>query len=179
MFSFDWANGAVAPFVASPDAAIHEIFVRVGLTREDVVLDLGCGDGRLLIEAAVTRGARGVGIDLDQELLQAGRERAEAMGVSQLVELGAADLMDPLWSWGAASVVVLYLLPATLERLGPRLEAHLLSQRGSVAASVRWPVKGLEKYLEREPARESPGGTAVHVYTCSRALGPRRTSPPS
>jgi SAM-dependent methyltransferase len=89
----------------------------------DHVIDLGTGDGRILIAAARDRGARGVGIDIDPVRIRQARVNARRAGVADRVNFEVADLFDvPL---GEADVVTMYLLPEVNLRLRPRLLAEL------------------------------------------------------
>ena len=88
----------------------------------DVVYDLGCGDGRVLVEAA-RRGARAVGVDLDPQRIAEARENARAAGVLDRVELRVGDLFQT--DVRPATVVMLFLWPQVNLRLRPRLLAEL------------------------------------------------------
>ena len=93
------------------------------VTAKDVVYDLGCGDGRLVITAASKYGARGVGIDIDPERVAESRANAKAAGVEHLVAFRqqdalAADVSD-------ATVVTLYLLSSSNLKLRPALTRQL------------------------------------------------------
>ena len=90
---------------------------------EDVVYDLGSGDGRLVIRAARDYGAEGVGIELDRELVKRSREQAEREGVSDRTRFVVGDVMEA--DITEATVVTLYLMRSTNERLQPRLEEQL------------------------------------------------------
>ena len=89
----------------------------------DVVYDLGCGDGRIVIAAAKKYGARGVGVDLDPARIREARANAKAAGVENLVTFKVADLFET--DLTEASVVTLYLLPELNRRLKPKLFAEL------------------------------------------------------
>jgi SAM-dependent methyltransferase len=91
------------------------------VSEDDVVYDLGSGDGRIVVEAAKLYGARGVGIDYDLRLCEEARERAEREGVSHLVEIRHEDVIEA--DFADATVVTLYLLPASNARLRPKLLA--------------------------------------------------------
>ncbi len=91
--------------------------------KKDVLFDLGCGDGRIVVTAAKTHGARGTGIDLDPERIREARKNAEQAGVGEQVNFRVADLFETDVS--AASVVTLYLLPNVNTRLRPRLWKQL------------------------------------------------------
>ncbi|MBW2523590.1 MAG: class I SAM-dependent methyltransferase [Deltaproteobacteria bacterium] len=90
---------------------------------EDVVFDLGCGDGRIVIRAAQQRGARGVGIDLDEKLVAAAGRRAREAGVADRVKFRAQDATKADFS--TATVVTLYLLPESNALLRPLLDEQL------------------------------------------------------
>lgn len=110
-------------YVATPhdivDRMLYEAKVRTG----DVVYDLGCGDGRMVIAAAKKFGTRGVGIDLDPARIREARANAKAQGVDQLVTFRVADLFET--DLREATVVMLYLLPEVNRRLKPKLFAEL------------------------------------------------------
>lgn len=89
----------------------------------DTVIDLGTGDGRILIAAAKERGARGLGVDLDPVLIRKARAAAEDAGVADRVRFEAADLFKTDLS--SADVVTMYLLPEVNLRLRPQLFAQL------------------------------------------------------
>jgi SAM-dependent methyltransferase len=146
-FGYDWAQGFVAPFVAAEATAIHSALKAIGpIGHTDYVVDLGCGDGRILIEYAATYGARALGVDLDFDLLEKGRRNAEAAGVSSLVHFEQRDLFDIDLSDFTA--VLMFLLPPTLEKLTPRLREALTADPAASCTrhvvSFKWPVTGLE-----------------------------------
>lgn len=89
----------------------------------DVVYDLGCGDGRIVIAAAKKYGTRGVGIDLDPARIREARANAKQAGVEGLVRFEVGDLFKT--DLTEATVVTLYLLPELNRRLKPKLFAEL------------------------------------------------------
>jgi ribosomal protein L11 methylase PrmA len=91
------------------------------VTGNDVIYDLGCGDGRIVTTAAKQYGARGVGIDIDPERIAESRANAKASGVEDRVRFIEGNLYDADLS--QATVVALYLLPSVNLKLRPRLEA--------------------------------------------------------
>jgi ubiquinone/menaquinone biosynthesis C-methylase UbiE len=112
---------SIAPFVPTPMKIVERMLELAQVTEKDVVYDLGCGDGRIVVEAAKRYGARGVGIDIDIQRCREARERAESAGVSRLVEIRHEDVLESDFS--DATVVTLYLLSSANERLRPKLEA--------------------------------------------------------
>jgi SAM-dependent methyltransferase len=107
------------PYVRTPANVVSAMLKLAGVKASDVVYDLGCGDGRIVIAAAKEYGAHGVGIDNDPERIQEARDNARKAGVEALVkfevnDLFAADIHN-------ATVVTLYLLPDVNLRLRPKL----------------------------------------------------------
>ncbi len=116
------APESLALFEPSSPSVVEEMLNMAGVTRDDVVYDLGCGDGRVVIAAAL-RGARGVGVDIDPDLIADSRRSAVEANVSHLVQFFREDLIATNVS--GASVVMLYLSPAANLLLRPRLLKEL------------------------------------------------------
>ena len=108
-----------APYVATPYPVVDAMLAVAGVTREDVVYDLGSGDGRIVIAAARDRGARGIGYDLDPERVRQARDNARAAGVADRVRFEVQDIFTA--DLREATVVMMYLLPEVNLRLRPRL----------------------------------------------------------
>lgn len=110
-------------FIPTPADAVAAMLELAELTREDHVYDLGCGDGRLLIRAAIDYGVTGTGIDLDETLLSLARTQAQRAGVEGRLTFYQGNLFES--DIRRASVVFLYLLPHLNLRLRPRLLTQL------------------------------------------------------
>lgn len=115
--------GADVPYVPTPQPVVDRMLEMAEVDENDVVYDLGSGDGRIVIRAAETYGSRGVGIEIDPERVQDARENAEEAGVSDLVEFRQGDLFEADIS--EATVVTLYLLPTVNLELRPLLFEQL------------------------------------------------------
>jgi SAM-dependent methyltransferase len=113
----------LAPFVATPEDVVDRMLRLAGVSATDLVYDLGCGDGRIVIAAAQRFGARGVGVEIDQALVNQARAKAEASGVAHLVTFLAQNAMTVDVS--EATVVTLYLLSASNVALRPILTRQL------------------------------------------------------
>jgi ubiquinone/menaquinone biosynthesis C-methylase UbiE len=111
------------PFVTSPEQIVEAMLKMADVKKGDVVYDLGCGDGRIVIAAAKKYGARGVGIDHNPDLIAAARTAAKAEGVESLVRFEHGDLFDA--DLHEATVVTVYLLPAINLKLRPKLLKEL------------------------------------------------------
>jgi SAM-dependent methyltransferase len=110
-------------YVATPHEIVDRMLYEAKVRTGDVVYDLGCGDGRMVIAAAKKFGTRGVGIDLDPARIKEARANAKAQGVDRLVTFRVADLFET--DLREATVVMLYLLPEVNRRLKPKLFAEL------------------------------------------------------
>lgn len=110
-------------FVPTPQEVVETMLRLANVTRNDVVYDLGCGDGRIVVTAAQRFGARGVGIDIDPDRIKDATANAKKANVSNRVKFMNADLFETNFS--EATVVTLYLLPSLNLKLRPKLLAEL------------------------------------------------------
>jgi precorrin-6B methylase 2 len=106
-------------YVATPDDIVAKMLEVVELKKDDVVYDLGCGDGRIVVTAAKKYGCRGIGFELDLGRVRQSKENAKRNGVEHLVQIERKDIFTVDLS--KASVITLYLLPEMNERLLPQL----------------------------------------------------------
>ncbi len=113
----------LAPYVPTPMVVVEKMLEMAGVTKSDILYDLGCGDGRIVITAAKKFGTRSVGIDLDPERIKESNANAKQAGVEDLVEFRLMDVMKSDIS--EATVVTLYLLPESNAILRPILEEQL------------------------------------------------------
>jgi protein-L-isoaspartate O-methyltransferase len=109
-----------AIFVPTPRDVVAQMLELAGVQKKDVVFDLGSGDGRIVIVAAKTYGAKGVGVELDKHLVEQSRDNVDQAGVSELVRIEYADIFKQDLSH--ADVVALYLPPNLMDRLLPQFE---------------------------------------------------------
>jgi SAM-dependent methyltransferase len=106
-------------FVPTPEDVVEAMLRLADVGANDIVYDLGSGDGRIVIAAATRFGARGVGIDLDPKLVAQATANAQKAGVAERVRFVEADIFEADIS--NATVVTLYLLTSINERLRPKL----------------------------------------------------------
>lgn len=111
------------PYVPTPQVIVDKMLDIAGVDKNDMVYDLGCGDGRIVITAAKERGARGVGIDLNPARISEAKAKAASAGVGNKVQFVVGDLFNSDFS--EASVVTLYLLPEVNRSLRPILWRQL------------------------------------------------------
>lgn len=110
-------------WVPTPPAVVDAMLKLADVKPNDVVYDLGCGDGVIVATAAQKYGARAVGIDIDPQRVAEAKERAQKMGVSDKVQIRQGDLFEA--DIKEASVVTLYLLTSLNIKLMPKLKAEL------------------------------------------------------
>jgi tRNA G37 N-methylase Trm5 len=110
------------PFVPTPEAVVDRMLEVARVGPNDVVYDLGSGDGRIVI-AAAKKGARAVGIDIDPQRIREARENARKAGVEKRVEFRQGDLFEADLS--GATVVTLYLLSTINQKVRPKLLSEL------------------------------------------------------
>lgn len=111
------------PYVPTPQEVVDCMLALAKVGKNDVLYDLGCGDGRIVVTAARQLGARGTGIDIDPVRIAEAQDNARKAGVDKRVSFKVGDLFQTDLS--DASVVTLYLLPTINTRLRPRLWQQL------------------------------------------------------
>ena len=135
----------LAPFVSTPMVVVEKMLEMVKVNGNDILYDLGCGDGRIVILAAKKYGARGVGIDIDPQRIEEANAAAREAGVENLVEFRRQDVFKVDFS--EATVIALYLLEESNELLRPLFDRFL--QPGTRVVSHNYPVPGWkEKEME-------------------------------
>ncbi|HND53623.1 MAG TPA: methyltransferase domain-containing protein [Pirellulaceae bacterium] len=107
-------------YVATPHDVVARMLDMAKVTKDDVVYDLGCGDGRIIVTAAKKLGARGKGFDLDPQRVAESKENAKKAKVDDRVEILQQDVFEV--DLTPASVITLYLLPRLNEKLIPQLD---------------------------------------------------------
>lgn len=130
-----------APYVSTPDEVVAEMLRMAKVGPGDLLYDLGCGDGRIVISAAQRFGARGVGVDIDPRRVADAVAAARSAGVADRVRFLRQDLFETDFS--VASVVTLYLFPEMNARLKPKLLAlkpgtRIVSHNFGIAG---WPAE--------------------------------------
>jgi tRNA G37 N-methylase Trm5 len=126
IFSFSpvaQARSPDVPFVPTTDKVVEKMLELAKVGPDDVVYDLGSGDGRIVITAAKKYGATGLGVDIDPERVKEAKQNAQEAKVSDKVKFKEGDLFEVDLS--PATVVTLYLLPEVNMKLRPKLLSEL------------------------------------------------------
>ncbi|MBI2987922.1 MAG: class I SAM-dependent methyltransferase [Deltaproteobacteria bacterium] len=132
-----WTAGEV-PFIPTPMDVVERMLDLAEVRKGDVIYDLGSGDGRIIIRAAKKYGARGVGIEIDPDLVRRSQAAARREGIDHLVEFREQDALKVDVS--PATVVTLYMLPGFNEKLRPVLQRQL--RPGARVVSHDFPIEG-------------------------------------
>ena len=111
------------PYVPTPQAVVDRMLDMAQVKASDVVIDLGSGDGRIMITAAKRHGARGFGVEIDPRLVKRSNEEAKRVGVAERVKFLQQDLFNT--DFHEAAVLALYLLPDVNIALRPKILAEL------------------------------------------------------
>ena len=144
-----------APFIVS-DSDVIDLMLELGeVDADDVVYDLGCGDGRILIIAATRFGCRGVGYEYDAQIAELARQRVKEAGVEHLVTIHQMDIFEiPHAELNEATVITLYLLDWMNRKLIPQLAAL---DAGKVIVSHDWGLGEIEPdRVERIQSLDDP-----------------------
>lgn len=111
------------PYVPTPQLIVDEMLKLAGVTAKDFVIDLGSGDGRMIITAARKFNAQGIGVDIDSKLVELSNQQAKTDGVANRVKFIEQDMFKTDIS--KATVVTLYVMPDFMEKLRPKLLSEL------------------------------------------------------
>jgi SAM-dependent methyltransferase len=138
----------LVPYVPTGHEVVDRMLALAQVTKDDVVFDLGSGDGRIPIAAAKTYGARGVGLDIDPDRIKESWVNAKAAGVERLVDFREQDVLKADIS--EATVVTLYLLSSFNERLRPILTKQLKPGTRIVSHAFSmgptWPADKIDRF---------------------------------
>ncbi len=149
------------PYVPTPQRVVDKMIELAKVKQGDVLYDLGCGDGRIVITAVKEHGARGVGIDLNPQRIAEAKLNAKEAGVQDKVKFQVGDLFKADFS--EANVVTLYLLPSVNAKLRPQLWRQL-------KVGTRVVSHAFDMGPEWPPEKtETVGGTTVYYWTITQA----------
>jgi len=173
-FEFDMTLGtsqAIDPFGPTPHEVVAEMIALAEVRKDDVVYDLGSGDGRIPIAAAKQAGARGVGIELRPELVEQSRKTVAEAGVADRVRFIHNDFFK--CDFSDATAILVYLYPRTLLPLRPKLLAEL--KPGTRIVAYRYGIEGWPRDKE-QPVKHTSGGTLYMWVVPANVSGTWRAS---
>ena len=150
----------LAPWVPTPQAIVDSMLELAAVTNRDVLYDIGCGDGRIVITAARRYGTRGVGIDIDKAMIAESERNAKAAGVERQVKFLGMDATKADIS--EATVVSLYLLPESNALMAPILESQLRPKSRVVCHN--YTIPGWEAKQVRYETIQDENGDTHYIY---------------
>lgn len=158
----------VAPFVTTPMSIVDEMLRLANAGPGDFVIDLGSGDGRLVLAAVTRFGVRGgVGVDLDPHLVRHANEKAQEAGVTGRAQFYVRDLFET--DIRGATVVTVYLLPGIMGKLQDKLLAELPAGARVVSHDYpfpSWPIKSVHSFdVPEKSDYTGRRSTSVYLYT--------------
>jgi methyltransferase family protein len=154
------------PYVPSPQSVVTDMLKLADVSERDFVIDLGSGDGRIVLTAAKVFGARGFGVEIQDKLVRLSNEAAQREGIADRVKFVTQDLFKTDIS--QATVLTMYLLPNTVNMLKDKLLSEL--RPGTRILSHDYPLAGWvpEKYvqmdLEDKVAISGVTTTLIYLY---------------
>jgi ubiquinone/menaquinone biosynthesis C-methylase UbiE len=149
----------LAPYVTSPQPIVQKMLEMASLKQGETLFDLGCGDGRILISAAKSFGAKAVGVEISDTLAARARQQVEALGLQDQVTVLTGDMMSIDLS--PANVIALYLLTEANEQLRPKLEREL--KPGARVISLEFKIRGWKpSKVEKFEAHRHP--YTIYLY---------------
>ena len=146
----------LAPYVPTPPDVVERMLLLAQVTRDDVVYDLGCGDGRILIAAARQFGARGVGVDIEPFWIQESQRNAQQANVDHLLSFVAQDALTVDLS--PATVLVLYLVEWSNSKLLPMVQRSMKAGTRVVSHSFKmadWNPSKVETFIDATGSKRS------------------------
>jgi len=152
-------------YVPTEQETVEKMLDMAKVKKDDVVYDLGCGDGRIVATAAKKYGARGVGVDIDPDRIKDSKKTIADKGVEKMVEIREGDALK-VKDLDKATVIMLYMLPPFMEKLeaqakklkpGTRIVAHdfpFPNWKPDVTIDFRGPARNHNLYMWTVPDRK-------------------------
>jgi cyclopropane fatty-acyl-phospholipid synthase-like methyltransferase len=134
-------------YVPTPQEVVDKMLEMAKVKKEDIVYDLGCGDGRVVVTAAKKFGARGVGVDLNPERIKESNESVKKAGVEKLVDIREGDALK-VNDMDKATVVFLYMLPEFMRKLEPIAQKKLKPGTRIVSHDFKFPTWKADEEVE-------------------------------
>ena len=153
-------------WVPTPPALVEKMLDMAGVTAQDYVMDLGSGDGRNII-AAAKRGARGLGVEFNQEMVALSRRNAAKEGVADKARFVQGDMFEADIS--QATVLALFLLPDNLRKLTPKFQQQL--KPGTRLVMNGFPIPGWDPDATETATGDCNNWCTSHLYFAPAKVG--------
>src|SRR5262245_15124482 len=149
-------------FVPTREPVRRAMLKLAGVTKDDLVIDLGCGAGDIVVTAAKEFGARAIGVDIDPVRVKEANENVTKNNVQDKVKIIQGDIFDPNLKISDATVITLYLLPSLNAKLAPRLKKEL--KPGTRIVSHAFDMMQAEPPWPAEKTQEVDGAN-IYLWT--------------
>jgi protein-L-isoaspartate O-methyltransferase len=169
-FSSDYPYGkSLAPYISTPMPAVDQMLDLAKLKPSETLYDLGCGDGRIVVEAAARYHAKAVGIEISRRLARQATDNVKSRSLQSQVQIIHGDMMQV--DLAPADVVTLYLSTLANERLRPNLEQEL--RQNARVVSYDFPIAGWRPtQLAETEAGKSGIRHTIYVYQLPASVKP-------
>jgi predicted RNA methylase len=135
-------------YVPSEQVVVEKMLEMAKIKKDDIVFDLGCGDGRIVVTAAKKYGCKGVGVDIDPARIKDSMETMRKAGVNkELVDIRQGDALK-VKDLENATVIMLYMLPEFMEKLEPQIKSRLKAGTRIVAHDYPFPNIDADQVVE-------------------------------
>ncbi len=166
-------SDSIAPFVPSPTDVVRKMLEIANLVPGELLYDLGCGDGRVVLTAVRDFGARGIGVDLMPRLIAEAEAEASRLGLRDRAHFVSGNLFD--LDLSDADVVTMYLLTGANEKVRPKLEREL--RKGARVVTHDFPITKWDPVRVERFSVDS-GSHTIYLYVCDpNAKRPNRILP--
>ena len=174
----DKAPVNAGPYVPSPSSVVADMLTLAEVGPKDFVIDLGSGDGRIVLTAAKVLGARGFGVDINEKLVKEANQAARAQGVADRASFGTQDLFKT--DIRKATVLTMYLLPNTVNMLKDKLLSELDPGTRVLSHDYPlvgwWPEKSITFDLDDKVAITGVTTTILYLYKVPARIAGRWTA---
>lgn len=150
----------VVPYVPTPMKVVQRMLELAKVSRNDVLYDLGSGDGRVVIMAAQKFGARAVGVELDPQRFRESSARIQKLGLGKRAKIIYGNMFEV--NVHAATVMTLYLLPSVNDQIEPKLDKELRS--GTRVVSHDFMMNGWDPVKTEQVTDEDGGHHTLYLY---------------
>ena len=148
-------------YVGTPNDVVDKMLEMASIKKTDLVYDPGCGDGRMVITAAKKYGCRGIGLEIDAQLIERAKKLAEKRKVDKLVKIEDQDIFKVDYSDG--DVIIMYLLPEMIVKLTPQFEKM---KDGSRIVAHDYHIRGMKAdKVETVTSNEDNVKHTIYFYT--------------
>ncbi|BFU23862.1 SAM-dependent methyltransferase, putative [Entamoeba histolytica HM-1:IMSS-B] len=136
-------QGQLIPFITSPPQLCEEVIKLLGVTEKDKIIDVGCGDGRIVISAVELTHCKGVGIDINQDLIDGCIKEMNEKKLNTYLHFQVDDFSRPDFDFYQCDCVCFYFVPRIIKMMKPKVLEYLRADHSRRCVSIRFPIKNI------------------------------------